>query len=43
MAHAVSTRLTSVDMRYERQVVLQMPPKDSTVTQAACPGPATMR
>ena len=26
-------RLTSVDMRYERQVVLQMPPKDSTVAQ----------
>lgn len=25
------TRLSSVDMRYERQVVLQMPPKDSTV------------
>ncbi len=25
-------RLSSVDMRYERQVVLQMPPKDSTVT-----------
>ena len=24
-------RLSSVDMRYERQVVLQMPPKDSTV------------
>lgn len=29
-------RLSSVDMRYERQVVLQMPPKDSTVT--ATPG-----
>lgn len=25
------SRLSSVDMRYERQVVLQMPPKDSTV------------
>ncbi len=25
-------RLSGVDMRYERQVVLQMPPKDSTVT-----------
>ncbi len=30
-------RLSSVDMRYERQVVLQMPPKDSTV---APPGTA---
>ena len=28
-------RLSSVDMRYERQVVLQMPPKDSTVTGSA--------
>ncbi len=28
-------RLSSVDMRYERQVVLQMPPKDSTVTPSA--------
>ena len=28
-------RLSSVDMRYERQVVLQMPSKDSTVTAAA--------
>ncbi|WP_419804031.1 FtsQ-type POTRA domain-containing protein [Terriglobus sp.] len=27
-------RLSSVDMRYERQVVLQMPPKDSTVQPA---------
>ncbi len=27
-------RLNSVDMRYERQVVLQMPPKDSTVAGA---------
>ncbi len=28
-------RLSSVDMRYERQVVLQMPPKDSTVAGGA--------
>lgn len=28
-------RLSSVDMRYERQVVLQMPPKDSTVAAAS--------
>lgn len=28
-------RLSSVDMRYERQVVLQMPPKDATVSAAA--------
>ena len=28
-------RLSGVDMRYERQVVLQMPPKDSTITPAA--------
>ena len=28
-------RLSSVDMRYERQVVLQMPQKDSTVVNAA--------
>ncbi|MGI4757529.1 MAG: cell division protein FtsQ/DivIB [Janthinobacterium lividum] len=28
-------RLSGVDMRYERQVVLQMPPKDSTVTPSA--------
>ncbi len=27
-------RLNSVDMRYERQVVLQMPPRDSTVASA---------
>ncbi len=27
-------RLSSVDMRYERQVVLQMPPRDSTVAAA---------
>ena len=27
-------RLSSVDMRYERQVVLQMPPRDSTVPSA---------
>jgi cell division protein FtsQ len=27
--------LSGVDMRYERQVVLQMPPKDSTVTPGA--------
>lgn len=32
-------RLSSVDMRYERQVVLQMPPKDSTLT-APAPAPA---
>ncbi len=30
-------RLSSVDMRYERQVVLQMPPKDSTVATASSP------
>ena len=35
-------RLSSVDMRYERQVVLQMPPKDSTVANSAAPAqPAT--
>ena len=28
-------RLSTVDMRYEWQVVLQMPPKDATVTSAA--------
>ncbi len=28
-------RLSNVDMRYERQVVLQMPPKDTTLTNAA--------
>ena len=33
-------RLSSVDMRYERQVVLQMPQKDSTVTNGAA-GDAT--
>ncbi len=33
-------RLSSVDMRYERQVVLQMPPKDSTV---AAGGAETMQ
>ena len=30
-------RLSSVDMRYERQVVLQMPPKDSTVASPTQP------
>ena len=33
-------RLSSVDMRYERQVVLQMPPKDSTVASSPAPGAA---
>ncbi len=32
-------RLSSVDMRYERQVVLQMPPKDSTVSAAGVDTP----
>jgi cell division protein FtsQ len=32
-------RLSSVDMRYERQVVLQMPPKDSTVPTASAEAP----
>jgi cell division protein FtsQ len=32
-------RLSSVDMRYERQVVLQMPPRDSTVVGGAQPAP----
>ena len=34
-------RLSSVDMRYERQVVLQMPQKDSTVTASAAAQAAT--
>ena len=34
-------RLSSVDMRYERQVVLQMPAKDSTVGGSAGTGDAT--
>lgn len=35
-------RLSSVDLRYERQVVLQMPPKDSTVTAAPATTPGTI-
>jgi len=35
--HTTYPRLSGVDMRYERQVVLQMPAKDSTVVN----GPAT--
>lgn len=35
-------RLSGVDMRYERQVVLQMPPKDSTVASAPESAPATL-
>ena len=34
-------RLSSVDMRYERQVVLQMPPKDSTLTSGSAPAEAS--
>ncbi len=34
-------RLSGVDMRYERQVVLQMPPKDSTVVNGAVNADAT--
>ena len=33
-------RLSGVDMRYERQVVLQMPPKDSVLSASQGAGPA---
>ncbi len=35
-------RLSSVDMRYERQVVLQMPQKDATVAAASAGEPAAV-